>query len=71
MEQQLDQSGVAAKYLLKYRKKAVGGYPDILFNLPGGRQAVIDRTTPKEAGKIPKYAAANVDYLVEVIQPGP
>ncbi len=67
----LTESGATAQYGLIFRRGAVGGIPDVQMSLSNGTRAVLDWTTPGMAGKIGKYDANDVSFLIELLQPGP
>jgi hypothetical protein len=70
-EDALASSGAQAQYGLVFRRAATGGIPDVQMRLTTGNRAIFDWTTPNQVGKISKYNATDVDFLVEVVQPGP
>jgi Domain of unknown function (DUF4157) len=70
-EDALAASGAQGQYGLIFRRAAAGGIPDVQMRLTSGNRAIFDWTTPNQVGKISKYNASDVDFLVEVVQPGP
>jgi hypothetical protein len=69
-EEALEASGAVGQHGLVFRRGATGGIPDIQMTLPDGTRAIMDWTTARQAGKIEKYEAGDVSYLIEIIQPG-
>lgn len=72
-EPEMAAAGIKKLYGMIYRKQ-FRGVPDIQI-WPGGgdtKGVIIDWTTPLQAGKaVDKYDWDSVEYIVEIIQPGP